>query len=87
MDVFLRVLGAAGGPGPEPAVPPGLGAQLEAWHARSGAPALPPATLMRAVAAWTRLHGVLSLELGGHLASTGIDPALLYQAEVDHLAS
>jgi hypothetical protein len=36
--------------------------------------------------AWTRLHGVLSLELGGHLAATGMDPALLYQAEVDLLA-
>ncbi|MEV7424453.1 MULTISPECIES: TetR-like C-terminal domain-containing protein [unclassified Streptomyces] len=34
---------------------------------------------------WTRLHGVISLELGHHLASTGIDPALLYRAEIDTL--
>ncbi len=65
---------------------PGLSAQLEAWHARSGTSALPPATLLRALQAWTRLHGVLSLELHGHLTATGIDPALLYQAEVDLLA-
>jgi hypothetical protein len=29
---------------------------------------------------------VLSLELDGHLTATGVDPALLYQAEVDILA-
>jgi AcrR family transcriptional regulator len=86
MDSFLSVLAAMGGARPGPAVPPGLRAQLEAWQARSSASALPPAALLRALLAWTRLHGVLSLELGGHLTATGIDPALLYQAEVDLLA-
>lgn len=77
----------AGPPGPPgPSVTPRLRAQLEAWHARSAASALPPTTLLRALLAWTRLHGVLSLELDGHLTSTGVDPALLYQAEVDVLA-
>ena len=37
--------------------------------------------LLRGRRAWTRLHDVLSLELLGHLAATGADPALLYQAE------
>jgi hypothetical protein len=32
--------------------------------------------------AWTRLHGLISLELGQHLPATGVDPALLYEAEV-----
>lgn len=68
-----------------PAEQSGLRAQLEAWHARSGASALPPDILLRALLAWTRLHGVLSLELDGHLTATGIDPALVYQAEVDIL--
>jgi|SRR5271166_3581341 len=86
MDIFLDVLAAVGGSGPGPAVPPRLRAQLEAWRARSAAPALPSATLLRAMLAWTRLHGVLSLELDGHLTATGIDPALLYEAEVDILA-
>lgn len=31
---------------------------------------------------WTRLHGVISLELGGHLASAGLDAAELYDAEI-----
>ncbi|WP_079407372.1 TetR/AcrR family transcriptional regulator [Streptomyces sp. 3211] len=35
----------------------------------------------------TRLHGVLSLELGGHFAGMECDPALLYQAELDLLVS
>ncbi|WP_030716643.1 TetR/AcrR family transcriptional regulator [Streptomyces sp. NRRL F-2580] len=35
----------------------------------------------------TRLHGVLSLELGGHFAGIDCDPALLYQAELDLLAA
>ncbi len=35
---------------------------------------------------WTRLDGVISLELGHHLASTGIDPALLYESEIQSLA-
>jgi hypothetical protein len=80
------VLAAMRGSRPGPAVPPGLSAQLEAWPARSAASAVPPATVLRALLAWTRLHGVLSLELDGHLTATGIDPALLYQAEVDFLA-
>lgn len=32
--------------------------------------------------AWTRLHGVVSLELGHHLASSGADPARVYAAEI-----
>jgi hypothetical protein len=34
---------------------------------------------------WSRLHGLISLELGRHLAATGIDPALLYEGEIDAL--
>ncbi|KOU05534.1 MULTISPECIES: TetR/AcrR family transcriptional regulator [unclassified Streptomyces] len=47
--------------------------------------AAPPAVLRRALAFWTRLHGVLSLELAGHFAGMGFDPALLYEAELDGL--
>jgi AcrR family transcriptional regulator len=87
MDVFLSVLAEVSGSPSAAAVPSGLHTQLEAWHARSGASALPPDILLRALLAWTRLHGVLSLELDGHLTATGIDPALVYQAEVDILAT
>ena len=34
---------------------------------------------------WGRLHGLVSLELGGHLRATGVDPQLLYQSEIHSL--
>ncbi|MFI6791358.1 TetR/AcrR family transcriptional regulator [Nonomuraea sp. NPDC050383] len=46
-----------------------------------------PAALHRALRFWTRLHGVLSLELAGHFTGMGFDPALLFQAELDDLAA
>ncbi|MFH9209831.1 TetR/AcrR family transcriptional regulator [Streptomyces globisporus] len=45
----------------------------------------PPGVLRRVLAFWTRLHGVLSLELAGHFTGMGFDPALLFQAELDGL--
>ncbi|MFF8028730.1 TetR/AcrR family transcriptional regulator [Streptomyces sp. NPDC007896] len=47
----------------------------------------PPAVLHRALTIWTRLHGVLSLELAGHFAGMGFDPARLYDAELADLLS
>ncbi|MEU6089892.1 TetR/AcrR family transcriptional regulator [Streptomyces sp. NPDC047085] len=47
-------------------------------------PAAPP-VLRRALAVWTRLHGVLSLELAGHFTGMGFDPELLFDAEVKGL--
>jgi AcrR family transcriptional regulator len=45
----------------------------------------PPAALRRALTFWTRLHGILSLELAGHFTGMGFDPALLFTAELDDL--
>ncbi|MET9295974.1 TetR/AcrR family transcriptional regulator [Streptomyces sp. NPDC003077] len=45
----------------------------------------PPAALHRALTFWTRLHGILSLELAGHFTNMGFDPALLFAAELDEL--
>jgi AcrR family transcriptional regulator len=45
----------------------------------------PPAVLHRALTFWTRLHGVLSLELAGHFTGMGFDPSLLFAAELDAL--
>jgi AcrR family transcriptional regulator len=65
--------------------PASLDTQLQAWHLRSGSMALPSSVLYRGIACWTRLHGVLSLELDGQLGATTIDPALIYRAEVESL--
>jgi AcrR family transcriptional regulator len=50
------------------------------WAA--GHPA-PPDALRRALRFWTRLHGVISLEVAGHFTGMGFDPALLYAAEAE----
>ncbi|WP_055703259.1 MULTISPECIES: TetR/AcrR family transcriptional regulator [Streptomyces] len=44
-----------------------------------------PAALHRALTFWTRLHGVLSLELAGHFSGMGFDPAQLFAAELEDL--
>lgn len=41
--------------------------------------------LRQGLMCWTRLHGVISLEIEGHFSSMGFDPALLYNSEVDAL--
>jgi len=48
-------------------------------------PALPAATLRLGVTRWTRLHGLVSLELDGHLHATTLDLELLYAAAVADL--
>jgi AcrR family transcriptional regulator len=55
-------------------------AEHRAW---AGEHPASPAVLERALAFWTRLHGVLSLELAGHFTGMGFDPAVLYSAEVE----
>ncbi|MFF9025344.1 TetR/AcrR family transcriptional regulator [Streptomyces eurythermus] len=44
-----------------------------------------PAALRRALHFWTRLHGILSLELAGHFTGMGFDPAELYENELRNL--
>ncbi|MFJ1602482.1 TetR/AcrR family transcriptional regulator [Streptomyces sp. NPDC088253] len=44
-----------------------------------------PEALRRALTFWTRLHGVLSLELAGHFTGMGFDPAVMFAAELDAL--
>ncbi|MFF4361217.1 TetR/AcrR family transcriptional regulator [Streptomyces sp. NPDC001604] len=58
-------------------------AQHRQWAADHPAP---PAALRRALHFWTRLHGVLSLELAGHFTGMGLDPAELYDDELRHLS-
>ncbi|WP_067452067.1 TetR/AcrR family transcriptional regulator [Actinomadura macra] len=60
-------------------------AHLEDHRDWTGEHPAPPAALHRALSLWTRLHGVLSLELAGHFAGMGFDPAQLFAAELDDL--
>ena len=43
--------------------------------------------LRHALTFWTRLHGVVSLEVAGHFTEMPFDPAQLYAAEVDSVLS
>lgn len=86
------VLDAVADLGPLPATRKGairaLDTQLELWiRTRVMRADLPPAALEMAVLAWTRMHGITSLELVGVFESMGLDPALLHRAEVDLLLS
>ncbi|WP_081915366.1 TetR/AcrR family transcriptional regulator [Saccharothrix sp. NRRL B-16314] len=63
----------------------GLDAQLVAWAGSRGEGTVPPAVLLAGLRGFTRLHGVLSLEVAGQFGPMGIDPALLYRAEVESL--
>jgi hypothetical protein len=53
--------------------------QLTRWGAsRSDDEPLEPAVLQLALLAWTRLHGVVSLEIEGFFDQVGVDPGRLY---------
>ncbi|BBX64289.1 TetR family transcriptional regulator [Mycobacterium saskatchewanense] len=51
------------------------------------APELPARALLLATVAWTRIHGVVSLELVGQFTHLDIDPALLIAGEMNHLVA
>lgn len=81
MTVLLDATGAL----PEDKPPTPFAKHLEShrdWAADHPAGA---ATLHRALAFWTRLHGVLSLELAGHFTGMKFDPDLLIDEELKAL--
>ena len=83
MAVLLDALAAVR---PQAPVGGALEQQLEQWaRSREGGLARDTATLYTGVLGWTRLHGLISLEIEGVFASMGLDPELLYAAEVDGL--
>ncbi|MFJ3901856.1 TetR/AcrR family transcriptional regulator [Streptomyces sp. NPDC090025] len=84
-EIMAVILDAAAAPG-LPAVPAHpLDAHLAMHRAWAADHPAPPAALRRALAFWTRLHGVLSLELAGHFTGMDLDPAALYAAETASL--
>ena len=73
----LRELGDRTAPAP----PQPLASQLTAW-AQAHDPGIDPATALRAVLIWSRLHGLVSLEIAGNFASMGIDPDQVFEAQL-----
>jgi AcrR family transcriptional regulator len=68
-------------------LPAELSAELETWAERVGGPPRPPGVLLRGVLFWSRLHGLISLELDHHLASMQLAPELLFRAELAELGA
>jgi AcrR family transcriptional regulator len=84
MTVLLEVLtdlapgqprAASGGTDP-------LSSQLDRWANRRDLIGVTPALALRAVTTWSRLHGLVSLEIEGNFAAMGLDPELLFDAEL-----
>jgi AcrR family transcriptional regulator len=59
--------------------------QLKGWAENTDEPHDDPAVLLLGLTAWTRLTGILSLEIEGIFTQMGIDPERLYQAEINQL--
>jgi Tetracyclin repressor-like, C-terminal domain len=78
----------AGEPGDRPAAlpPQPLASQLSAWAIPLD-PGVDPATALRAVLIWSRLHGIVSLEIAGNFASMGIDAGQLFEIQLSTLTA
>jgi len=92
MKVLLAIIGEQSlGDGTQGAgLPQPLAAQLAAWaqpHAADSWPGAGPATALRAVLAWSRLHGIVSLEIAGNFASMGLDAEQLFEIQLATLTA
>ncbi|MCP2343847.1 TetR/AcrR family transcriptional regulator [Actinomadura rupiterrae] len=56
-------------------------------HVREVFPDLPPAALALTLRIWGRMHGLLALEIYGHLRDLILDPATVYQDEMRALVA
>ena len=63
-----------------------LASQLTAW-AQAFAFDVDPAIALRAILIWSRMHGLVSLEIGGNFASLGIDPDQVFEAQLPALTA
>jgi AcrR family transcriptional regulator len=78
-------LGEAGDDTEGGGLPQPLAAQLAAW-ALPHSPGADPATALRAVLTWSRLHGIVSLEIAGNFASMGLDAGQLFEIQLATLS-
>jgi AcrR family transcriptional regulator len=85
MAVLIEALRDLGDPGALSPGPP-LASQLSAWAHQHGLEA-DPATALRAVLAWSRLHGFVSLEIAGNFASMSIDPDQVFEIQLATLTA
>ena len=82
MNLLVGTLGPAA-----PVTDPALRAQLTAWARDRIAGDVDPGRALAAITAWSRLHGIVSLEIAGNFASMGLDADALFAREVALLSS
>lgn len=90
MRAVLRALAALAEQPATPATAPAssLEQELVEFSERRHDPAgLPPRLLRLGSAAWTRVHGIVSLELAGVFADMGVNPEHLLEHEVDSVTA
>ena len=85
MDQLLDIPRESGDGTLEPPAGP-LASQLAAW-AQPRVPGIDPASALRAVLIWSRLHGIVSLEIAGNWASIGLDPGQLFETQLATLTA
>ena len=85
MDLLLGVLRRLRNRAPAPPAEP-LTSQLAAW-AQTHAFDIDPAVALRAILIWSRLHGLVSLEIAGNFTSMGIDSGQLFEAQLPALTA
>jgi AcrR family transcriptional regulator len=61
--------------------------ELVTWSNGSEDSPHDPRVLSLGLFAWTRIHGIISLEIEGFFKQIGIEPARIFRAEVDHLVA
>jgi AcrR family transcriptional regulator len=88
MEIVLAALSELG-PAEQAATvsDPVLRRELAHWGSRSANSPHDPRVLLIGLLAWTRVHGIISLEIEGFFEQVGVDPARLYEAEIDHLVA
>lgn len=64
-------------------VPPALARQVEAFQRRRGGPQIPAPVLAFGLGAWARVHGLVTLEVFGHLAPAIGDGTALFEQELE----
>ena len=85
MNLLLGILREPGNGAPaRPGQP--LASQLTSW-AHAHAFDADPAIGLRAILIWSRLHGLVSLEIAGNFASMGIDPGQVFEAQLAALTA
>jgi AcrR family transcriptional regulator len=84
MEVLVAAVVDLGAPDDAPARAGGpLNQQLGRWADRYGRPDVPTLGLRLAIVIWTRLHGIVGLELAHVFDDMQLDAGLLLDAEID----